>query len=85
MNTRDHANFPVASLQAVHRAAVELGHEHSSAADKDRDLLDRCTNESLRLLYDNLTPRGILAARRCDAADAATAGHPASRADDTRF
>ena len=39
-------------------------------ADNDDDLLDRCTNESLRLLYENLTPCGILAARRCDAADA---------------
>ena len=70
MNTRDRADLPTTSLRGVHRAAPKLGHEHSSAADNDHDLLDRCTNESLRLLDDNLTPRGILAARRCDAADA---------------
>src|SRR5207342_2854777 len=70
MNRRDRADLPAASLRGVHRAARKSGHEHSAAADNERDLLDRCTNESLRLLYDNLTPRGILAARRCAAAEA---------------
>jgi hypothetical protein len=45
------------------------------AADRDEPgdaggLLARCRDESLRLLTDNLTPRGVLAARRGPAADA---------------
>ncbi|MGE5336464.1 MAG: amylo-alpha-1,6-glucosidase [Gemmatimonadota bacterium] len=39
----------------------------AAAAD---DLVERCTRESLRLLEDNLTPRGVLAARRGAAAEA---------------
>ena len=68
MNRRDRADLPAASLRGVHRAARKSGHEHSAAADNERDLLDRCTNESLRLLYDNLTPHGILAASPTEAA-----------------
>ena len=41
-----------------------------SIEDDEATLLDRCTRESLQLLGDNLTARGILAARRTDAADA---------------
>jgi glycogen debranching enzyme len=50
-----------------------LGREPMSArvvADDDTALLESCTRESLRLLTANLTERGILAARRSDAADA---------------
>jgi Alkaline and neutral invertase len=36
----------------------------------DRTLIDDCTQASLRLLQDNLTPHGILAASRTDAAEA---------------
>ena len=36
----------------------------------DGDLNDRCARESLRLLESNLTPQGILAARRSEAAEA---------------
>ena len=68
MTTRDHAHLPV-SLKRVHRAALKFGAGRPSAADNDRELLDRCTNESLRLLYENLTPCGILAASRSEAAD----------------
>jgi glycogen debranching enzyme len=46
----------------------DLQHDPHSA--DERDLLDRCTHESLQLLAATLTPRGILAARRGDAADA---------------
>jgi glycogen debranching enzyme len=41
-----------------------------AVADDDAALIERCTRESLRLLTDNSGERGILAARRSDAADA---------------
>ena len=41
--------------------------EQERPAATTTENFDRCTNEPLRLLYENLTPCGILAARRCAA------------------
>ena len=46
------------------RAFSHHGHDHAAT------LVDECAERSLRLLRDNLTPQGILAASRTDAAEA---------------
>ncbi len=45
------------------------GHSENEAL-ADGGLIDRCADESLRLLVANLTPQGILAASRSEAAEA---------------
>ncbi len=46
------------------RAFSHHGHDHAAT------LVDECAERSLQLLRDNLTPQGILAASRTDAAEA---------------
>nr|WP_297350384.1 glycoside hydrolase 100 family protein [uncultured Caldimonas sp.] len=62
---------PVPSLQALDAEAAALAtvHRHAAFAGSP-DLADRCAAESLRLLEANLTPQGILAASRTEAAEA---------------
>jgi hypothetical protein len=57
----DAAAAAAAALATVHRPAGFVG---------SPELIDRCAAESLRLLEANLTPQGILAASRTEAAEA---------------
>ena len=49
-------------------SSADVPHPHDSV--EAIELIERCARESLRLLEDNLTPQGILAARRSEAAEA---------------
>ena len=68
MSPPDEPRFADESLQTRHAANRARG-DHANAAS-DRALLDRCSEESIRLLAANLTPSGVMAAGRGTAADA---------------
>jgi glycogen debranching enzyme len=59
---------PVAAADCAAMAETRAAPGHAGGTDED--LIARCAEASLRLLSANLTPQGILAARRSRAADA---------------